>query len=239
MKPGPINLYVPDVLTQKPRGLTGQKNSFMGFKLRDTSGGAELLIFEGVGEADATPTAVAQVLRQNKSTPVTVRINSPGGFAWHGIAIYNALLAHTAGVTVQIEGIAGSAASVIAMAGRPIRMFAASQLFIHRASGVAQGNMKVMEEVREFLKDLDDVIAGIYSARTGRPKSQMLSFMDGKFDGTTFNAEQATRLGFADEIVGQNKPTKAAAKSPHQMLLDRTDRLLETMKRRRTVGAMN
>src|SRR5262245_40843006 len=211
----PVNLHVPDFLLHRPRGYSARQFSPMSFDIRDTANGAaELLVYNGVGDKDgANATSVAQVLRQNRSAPILVRINSPGGYAWDGITIYNALLAHNGKVTTLVEGQAGSAASIIMCAGKPAQAYPSSTVFIHRASATVVGNRDVMEEVTKWLDQLDEAIAGIYSARTGKAKSMMLNLMRGTLDGTSMDAFEAKRLGLIDEVIDNKKNRVAAAMS--------------------------
>lgn len=167
---------------------------------------AELLIYEqigkdpffgdGVGAKD-----VAWFLATNRGKAVTVRINSPGGLAFDGVTIFNSLMQHDGPVTTIIEGIAASAASVIALAGQPAKMFANASMKVHRAWGLAIGNTKEMADVAEWLAKLDGQIAATMAAKSGRKKDTMLKLMDGNVDGTWFTAEEALREGLIDEIV--------------------------------------
>src|SRR5688572_1918250 len=107
---------------------------------------AEIVLYGEVGNPYEAMDArsVGQFLRANKGRAVNVRINSPGGLAYDGITIHNALLAHDGPITTIIEGMAGSAASIIAMAGAPVQMYENANLFIHRASLIAVGNVDIM-----------------------------------------------------------------------------------------------
>lgn len=167
---------------------------------------AELLIYEqigkdpffgdGVGAKD-----VAGFLAANRGKAVNVRINSPGGLAFDGVTIFNSLMQHDGPVTTTVEGIAASAASVIAMAGQPAKMFANASLMVHRAWGLAIGNTKEMADVAEWLAKLDGQIAATMAAKSGRKKDTMLKLMDGAVDGTWFTAAEALSEGLIDEII--------------------------------------
>jgi ATP-dependent protease ClpP protease subunit len=104
-------------------------------------------------------------------------------------------------VTVTIEGMAGSAASIIAMAGDHIRIAENGQLFIHRAWAIAAGNTTVMLDAAEFLDRIDHAIAATYAARTGRKADTMMKLMEGKVDGTIFTGKEAVDEKFADEVI--------------------------------------
>lgn len=98
---------------------------------------------------------------------LNVYVNSPGGAAWDGLAIMNALRRHKAKVTVTVDALAASAASVIAMAGDRIVMNRGSELMIHDASGWCIGNAEAMAETAQVLSKLSDSYAAAYAARAG------------------------------------------------------------------------
>jgi len=164
---------------------------------------AEIALYGEIGNpweaSDAR--SVAGFLRANKGRPVVVRINSMGGLAYDGITIHNALVAHDGPVTTVIEGMAGSAASVIAMAGSPVRIYENAQLFIHRAQMIVVGNRDATAEATSWLDKLDDAIARTYKAKTGKAYDKILELMKGKVDGTVFTAREAIAMKFADEMI--------------------------------------
>ena len=120
---------------------------------------------------------IASALREIGSKPVTLQINSPGGDAFEGVAAFNLLRAHPADVTVQILGLAASAASIIAMAGDQIEIARNASLMIHDASGIVVGNKTNMREFASILDQLDAALAGTYAARTGLPVNTIASWM--------------------------------------------------------------
>jgi ATP-dependent protease ClpP protease subunit len=142
-----------------------------------------------------TAKRIGAALRSVGNSPVTVAINSPGGDMFEGIAIYNMLAAHPAEVTVQVLGIAASAASIIAMAGDTILMGDGAQLMIHNSWGVVVGNQHDMTQAAEAFAGFDASLADIYHARTGAKMAEIKTLMDAE---TFMRAEQAMRLGFAD-----------------------------------------
>lgn len=180
---------------------------------------AELILYGEIGNdwESLDSRSVGTFLRNNRGKAVNVRINSPGGLAYDGITIHNALLQHDGRVTTIIEGLAGSAASIIAMAGSPVQIYENGNLFIHRASLIAVGNADVMEEAQGWLEKLDDAIARTYKAKTGKALEKLKSLMRGKVDGTVFTAREALTDKFVDEIVTLKqgeKAAKAAARGP-------------------------
>ena len=134
---------------------------------------AEVMLYDEVGGwYGATADQFIADLRGVTAPNLRVRINSPGGSVFEGIAIANALRSHPASVTVQVDGIAASIASVIAMAGDRIEMAPNTMLMIHDASGVCLGNAADMEEMAELLDLISDNIADAYAQRAGGTRDE-------------------------------------------------------------------
>ncbi|MFA5898158.1 MAG: head maturation protease, ClpP-related [Hyphomicrobium sp.] len=127
---------------------------------------------------------------------INLHINSPGGAAWDGITIMNALRRHKARVEVTVDGLAASAASVIAMAGDRVVMNRGAQMMIHDASGGAWGPAETMTETAEILNKLSDSIADIYAARGGKDRAHWRELMKAE---SWYTAEEAVTAGLADE----------------------------------------
>ena len=145
---------------------------------------------------------------------MTVQINSPGGDPFEGLAIYNLLRGHPQPVTVQVLGIAASAASIIAMAGERIEIARAAQIMIHRASGGALGDSDTMRAMAAALDSVDAVLAGVYQARTGLPLEQIVDMMAAE---TFLPSDEALDLGFADALLERDampSPRLAASAAP-------------------------
>lgn len=211
MKLQPINLHLPE----RVKNAVGDSMPEMRFALNqgDEDGELELLIMGFVGdffdELDAH--SVVSKLSDRHDSDVGVRINSPGGLAFDGIAIFNALANHGGHVTTTVEGLAGSSAHIISQAGDTRRVARNSTSFLHRASLGAVGNSHVMRDAADFLDKLDDGIIATYAARTGLSEKKLADMMDGSVDGTQMSAQEAIDLGFADEIVelAKNKSQNA------------------------------
>lgn len=135
-----------------------------------------------------------------------VYINSPGGSAWDGLAIMNALRRHPAHVEVTVDALAASAASVIAMAGDHIVMNRGAELMIHEASGMAWGTAQDMHDTAVLLDKLCDSYADTYAARAGGDREKWRAVMRAE---TWYTAEEAVLAGLADEWV--DAPAAAAS----------------------------
>lgn len=158
--------------------------------------------YDGTG---VTARRISAALRSIGTRPVTVQINSPGGNYFEGLAIYNMLRAHSAEVTVQVLGIAASAASVIAMAADTIQIAKAGLMMIHNTQWVAIGDRHTMIETHNTMKVFDDAAAGLYVDRTGNVIDVVTKMMD---DTTFMSGETAIEKGFADELLPADKVAK-------------------------------
>jgi ATP-dependent protease ClpP protease subunit len=164
---------------------------------------AEVMLYDEVGGwFGATADQFIADLRGITAPNLRVRINSPGGSVFEGIAIANALRSHPGNITVQVDGIAASIASVIAMAGDRIEMAPNTMLMIHEASGVCLGNASDMEEMAELLDLISDNIADAYAARAGGTRE---SWREQMRDETWFLPDDAVKAGLADEAVTMPK----------------------------------
>ncbi len=138
---------------------------------------------------------------------ITVWINSPGGDVFAASSIYTALKEHDGRVTVKIEALAASAASIVAMAGDEVLIAPTAFLMIHRASTVALGNSDEMRHAAKELDEVDNAIAAVYAEKTGLPQEKCLHMMEAE---TWMNAQSALENGFADAILYQAAPEPEA-----------------------------
>ena len=139
------------------------------------------------------------------SGDITVWINSPGGDCVAAAQIYNMLANYKGNVTVKIDGIAASAASVIAMAGSTVLMSPVSMMMIHNPATFAFGDHAEMEKAIEMLDGVKDSIINAYTLKTGMSRAKLSRLMDAE---TWMDATKAVELGFADDIITKNKFSK-------------------------------
>lgn len=138
---------------------------------------------------------------------VSVRINSPGGDAFDGVAIYNMLLDHPAKMKVTVDAMALSAASVIAMAGDEVVVNSAGRMMIHDASGLCWGNPKEMRQFADVLDGISQSIAEVYADRCGGTVAEWRERMEAE---SWYGATEAVEVGLADSAVTRG-PRKAPA----------------------------
>lgn len=186
-------------------------NKNPGFTLKAEGKDLTLDIFDSIGEdlfgSGVSAKSVSEALKPHKNAKsISVNINSPGGYAFDGITIYNLLAKHKAPVTVNIDGIAASAASIIAMAGDEINMAENAMMMIHNASAIVWGGADDMRAKADMMDKLDGQLAQTYAARTGGDLETITEQMD---DETWFTAEEAVADGFATSVT----PAKRVAAS--------------------------
>lgn len=143
---------------------------------------------------------------------ITLRINSPGGDVFDGVAIHNALKNHPAKVTAHIDGIAASIASFIAMAADKIVMPANSFMLLHNASGMAMGNADDMRALADDLDRIDKSMAATYAARSGQSTAKVRALLK---EDRLMDAKEAKELGYADSV---GEAVKMAASFPLRLL---------------------
>jgi len=174
-----------------------------------STGDASISIYDPIGEnwegTGVTAKRIGAALRAIGDRDVVVNINSPGGDFFEGVAIYNLLREHKGSVTVQVMGLAASAASVIAMAADEILMGDGAFLMIHNAWAVAVGNRHDMADAAKLLEPFDAAMAKVYSARAGVSVAEAARMMD---EETWIGAGQAVEDGFADGLLDGAAATK-------------------------------
>ena len=152
---------------------------------------------------DITPQIFKDELMAS-SGDITVWINSPGGDCVAAAQIYNMLMDYKGSVTVKIDGIAASAASVIAMAGTKVLMSPVSMLMIHNPMTIAFGDSGEMKKAIDMLSSVKDSIINAYEIKTGLSRAKLSHLMDAE---TWMDANKAVELGFADEIMQRSADT--------------------------------
>ena len=149
---------------------------------------------------DVTPQLFKDELMSGSGN-ITVWINSPGGDCVAAAQIYNMLMDYKGNVTVKIDGIAASAASVIAMAGNKVIVSPVSMIMIHNPATIAAGDTAEMQKAIAMLDEVKESIINAYEIKTGLSRARLSHLMDAE---TWMDANSAIELGFADEIMQRN-----------------------------------
>ncbi len=134
--------------------------------------------------------------------PVTIFLNSPGGDCFAASQIYTMLMEYKGPITVKIDGIAASAASVIAMAGTEVLMAPTALMMIHNPATIAIGDHKDMEKAIDMLSEVKESIINAYELKTSQPRKTLSKMMD---EETWMNAKKCIEMGFADGLVEDSK----------------------------------
>ncbi len=163
---------------------------------------ADVYIYEEIGErwwgGGVSAKRFAEQLDELDVDTIRLHLNSPGGAAYEGITIMNSLRRHKARVEVTVDGLAASAASIIAMGGDHVTMNRGAQMMVHDPWGYTVGNSSEMRDFADYLDKLADSLADVYSARTGHGRAHWRQVMEAE---TWYNAEEAVDAGLADEWV--------------------------------------
>ena len=155
---------------------------------------------------DVTPKLFKDELLSGNG-PITIWLNSPGGDCIAASQIYSMLMDYVGEVTIKIDGIAASAASVIAMAGTKVLMAPTALMMIHNPMTMAWGDKSEMTKAIEMLDEVKESIVNAYEIKTGMSRAKISHLMDSE---TWMNANKAIELGFADDIL-EDKKKKCAA----------------------------
>ncbi|MCD8022939.1 MAG: Clp protease ClpP [Lachnospiraceae bacterium] len=150
---------------------------------------------------DVTPQLFKDELNSGTGD-ITVWINSPGGDCVAAAQIYNMLMDYKGNVTVKIDGLAASAASVIAMAGTKVLVSPVSMMMIHNPATIAMGNSAEMQKAIAMLDEVKESIMNAYEIKTGLSRTKISHLMDAE---TWMDANSAVEMGFADEIMKRSE----------------------------------
>lgn len=159
-------------------------------------------VFDWMNQDSFSPLSIQNQLDDADGEDITLEINSPGGYVDAGSEIYTALKEYPGKVTANIVGQACSAASWIALAADHVAMSPTAQMMIHRASGIAQGNVDDVNSQANALNELDQSFVDLYAKRTGKSKDEIYDMMK---SNTWMNAKTAKANGFIDEIMFENE----------------------------------
>ena len=166
---------------------------------------AEIMIYDVIGWPFISADDFVRALAGITAKTVTVRINSPGGDVFDGMAIFNALKTYNGKVVTRIEGIAASMASVIALAGKEVQAYANTMYMIHEPYAFTAGNQYSLRELADILEKMSGQMIDIYSSNASPGKREIAQMMK---DETWLTAKEAKEKGFIDTII-DGKAAKA------------------------------
>ncbi|MHA7661850.1 head maturation protease, ClpP-related [Mycolicibacterium sp. HS_4_1] len=191
----------------------------------------ELRIYDDIGYGAVTAAWVADQLEKlSAAAHIDIRINSTGGSVFDGVAIHNAIARHPAKTTVHIDGLAGSAASFIAMAGDEIVINRYAKMMIHDASGISVGNAADMGAAMAMLDQLSHTIAQMYADRAGGTPEQWRRAMLAE---TWYSADAAVKAGLADRV--DTEPAQGRVSNATPAPLQRAVAVAAARRQRRTL----
>lgn len=159
---------------------------------------AEILVYDEIGFWGIQAADFKRQLAQVDAKTIHVRINSPGGSVFDGIAIYNALREHPAKVITHVDSLAASIASVIALAGDEVRIAKNAYMMIHDPWTLTIGNAEQLRKDAGLLDKFGQTILGVYTARSSEKPADIEQLMH---DETWLTADEALELGLVDEVV--------------------------------------
>lgn len=181
-------------------------------------GSTEILLYDEIGYWGVTAKDFAGVLAGITSPSITVRINSPGGDVFDGLAMYNSLKSHPAAINTVVEGLAASAASFIMLAGDTVTMAENSLVMIHKAWAMGIGNADDMTALSRVLGKIDGQIASMYSAKNGKSAEDNLAAMAAE---TWMTSAEAKDFGLVDSVIGgepdEDDDTAAGARAERRV----------------------
>jgi ATP-dependent protease ClpP protease subunit len=190
----------------------------MNSRIVNKANSAEIYIYDDVGPSSwglvGADWIKDELAAYGKELPVNVYLNSNGGDVFEGIAIYNLLKRHPGEVTVHVDGLAASIASLIAMAGDEIIMNRNTQLMIHKPWAFTAGNADELRKLADLIdKTENDSLVSVYRDRTGLDQSVLADML---LEETWLSAEEALELGFITKIHENKSRSSDSVKSGNQ-----------------------
>jgi ATP-dependent Clp protease protease subunit len=226
--------YTSRLLDQRPTALAlFEQVQQPRIELRAAASGTEILLYDEIGYWGVTAKDFTRTLAEAGAGPITLRINSPGGDVFDGLAIYNAVRSR-GGVSVVIDGLAASMASIIMLAGNTTAIQESAMVMIHRAWGFTIGNAVDHAAQAAVLEKIDGQMAGIYAAKTGKPEDQMIAAMSAE---TWLNSTEARDMGLIDTVLAPPKVDSAAAAHALAQAKAEADRVKRMQMRLRLAAA--
>lgn len=178
---------------------------------------AEIIIYDYIGFPFNDAGDLIRSLSDLSGKHVNVRIHSPGGDIFDGVAIYNAFKTYPGKVTMTVDSMAASSASIIMLAGKEVKAYENSMVMVHEPWSLVCGNQFEMRDFADILGKISDNMVDIYAENSNLGKRDVRALLkgDGKQDGTYMTAKEAKEKGFVDTIIDQKSTAKAEMYSPY------------------------
>ena len=209
-----------------PKLMAGFVDSNLPLAYDVTDDSVEIWMHGVVGDemSETDSQSVGQLLAKNKGKSVTLRVNSPGGLAYDGVAIFNALQSHDGPTTGLIEGMAGSAASLAVVGCDRVKCYEGAVFHPHYSLVLAFGHQPEIREALAIQERLDLDLEQMYKGVSNQTLAKVRQDLEGpNGDGTTFSAQEAVNAGYVHEVVSHGTPAPAGAEAE---ALDRNRRSL-------------
>lgn len=186
----------------RPPRLMNRRGEYLIRNAADSSSVTEILLYDEIGEdpwwgGGISAKTFVEDLQAIETEEIHLRINSPGGRVWEGVTMLNAIRRHPSKITAYVDGLAASAASVVAMGADEVVMSRNAQMMIHDASGFVMGNAQDMQEMAEFLAKQSDNLANAYKDKAGGTVAQWRTAMQAE---TWYSDKEAVEAGLADRV---------------------------------------
>lgn len=185
---------------------------------------AKFYVYDVIGGWDLDSAEFVRAVHAVESDVIDLHINSPGGFVYDAVSMFEALKAHPATVAVHVDGLAASAASFLAQAGDTVEIAGAGRMMIHDAQGIGIGGPADMREYADLLDSVSDDIAGIYAGRAGGKPATWRTAMTAT---TWYSATDAVDAGLADRVSGGTDKKTSGTNLAARMLRARAAVALE------------
>lgn len=191
---------------------------------------AEIIIYDYIGFPFNDAGDLIRSLSDLSGKHVNVRIHSPGGDIFDGVAIYNAFKTYPGKVTMTVDSMAASSASIIMLAGKEVRAYENSMVMVHEPWSLICGNQFEMRDFADILGKISDNMVDIYAENSNLGKREVRALLkgDGKQDGTYMTAKEAKEKGFIDTIIDQKSTAKAYFTVPDNNMTDIANSLIRT-----------
>lgn len=178
-----------------------------GYSIQASDHGVEILLYDEISFFGINAQGFVRDLKAVDAGKIVLRINSPGGNVFDGLAIYNALVTHPARIEVHIDGVAASMASIVALAGDEIHMASNAFFMIHEPWSIVLGPAEDLRREADLLDKMTGVMAETYVGKTGAEMGEVTAWMEAE---TWFTAAEAKDAGFIDHITKADKKSAAA-----------------------------